>query len=146
MTTNCWSLNMNCDGCKKLLKTTVRHTPSFSWVFPLQKPHQVLTIRTQKKNLFSVDWRPVSKNKHYCFGGYPGGLIVKYPPVMQKTQVRSLGWEDPLEEEMATHSNMLAWKNLMDREAWWATVHEVTKESDMTEQLNNNIAFCFFSV
>ena len=44
--------------------------------------------------------------------------MVKYPPVMQKTQVRSLGWEDPLEEEMATHSNMLAWKNLMDREAW----------------------------
>ena len=44
--------------------------------------------------------------------------MVKYPPAMQETQVRSLGWEDPLEKEMATHSSILAWKNIMDREAW----------------------------
>ena len=43
--------------------------------------------------------------------------MVKYPPAMQEIQVRSLGW-DPLEEEMATHSNILARKTLMDREAW----------------------------
>ena len=36
--------------------------------------------------------------------------IVENPPAMQETQVRSLGWEDPLEEEMATHSSILAWK------------------------------------
>ena len=36
--------------------------------------------------------------------------IVKNPPAMQETQVRSLGWEDPLEEEMATHSSILAWR------------------------------------
>ena len=35
---------------------------------------------------------------------------VKNLPAMQETQVRSLGWEDPLEEEMATHSNILAWE------------------------------------
>ena len=35
---------------------------------------------------------------------------VKNPPVVQETQVRSLGWEDPLEKEMATHSSILAWK------------------------------------
>ena len=45
------------------------------------------------------------------------------------------GWEDLLEEGMATHSSILAWRILMDRGAWWATVHGVT-ESDMTEQLN----------
>ena len=33
-------------------------------------------------------------------------------------QVLSLGWKDPLEEEMATHSSNLDWKNLMDRRAW----------------------------
>ena len=44
----------------------------------------------------------------------------------------SLGEEDPLEEGMATHSSILAWKNSIDRGAWWATVHEVT-ESDRTE-------------
>ena len=35
---------------------------------------------------------------------------VKCLPAMQETQVRSLGWEDPLEKEMATHSGILAWK------------------------------------
>ena len=38
-----------------------------------------------------------------------------------------LGWEDPLEEGMETHSSMLAWKNPMVRGAWQATVHKVTK-------------------
>ena len=36
--------------------------------------------------------------------------MVKNLPAMQKTQVRSLGWEDPLEKEMATHSSILAWE------------------------------------
>ena len=36
--------------------------------------------------------------------------MVKNLPAMQETQVQSLGWEDPLEEEMATHSSILAWK------------------------------------
>ena len=35
---------------------------------------------------------------------------VKHLPVMQKTQVQSLGWEDPLEKDMATHSSILAWR------------------------------------
>jgi len=57
---------------------------------------------------------------------------------MQEMLVRPLGWEDPLEKEMATHSSILAWRIPMDRGAWRATVHEVRKESDKTEQLNNN--------
>ena len=36
--------------------------------------------------------------------------MVKNPPAMQETQVRSLGWEDPLENGMATHSGILAWR------------------------------------
>ena len=39
-----------------------------------------------------------------------GGSVVKNPPVMQETRDRSLGWEDPLEKGMATHSNILAWR------------------------------------
>ena len=46
---------------------------------------------------------------------------------LQEMQVQSLGREDPLEEGMATHSNILAWRIPMDRGAWWATVHGVTK-------------------
>ena len=38
------------------------------------------------------------------------GHVVKRLPAMRETQVRSLGWEDPLEKEMATHSSTLAWK------------------------------------
>ena len=40
--------------------------------------------------------------------------MVKRLPIMQETRVRSLGWEDALEKEMATHSSTLAWKNPMD--------------------------------
>jgi len=36
--------------------------------------------------------------------------MVKHVPTMQETQVQSLGWEDPLEKEMATHSSILVWK------------------------------------
>ena len=46
---------------------------------------------------------------------------------MQEKRARSLGLEDPLEKEMATHSSILAWKNPMDRGAWQAAVHGVTK-------------------
>ena len=52
---------------------------------------------------------------------------VKNLPVMQEIWVLSLGWEDPLEEGMATHSSMLAWRIPKDRGAWWATVLGVAK-------------------
>ena len=41
--------------------------------------------------------------------GFPGGSVVKNLPAMQVTWVQSLGWEDPLEKGMVTHSNILAW-------------------------------------
>ena len=64
------------------------------------------------------------------FLGSPGILglqTVKNPPAMRETWVRSLGWEDPLDEGMATHSSILAWRIPMDRGGWWATVHGVAK-------------------
>ena len=42
--------------------------------------------------------------------GFPGGAVVKNPPAKQEKQFRSLGREDPLEKEMATHSSILAWE------------------------------------
>ena len=53
---------------------------------------------------------------------------VKNLPVVRETWVRSLGWENPLEEEMATHSSVLAWRTPMDRGAWQATVPRGLKE------------------
>ena len=56
--------------------------------------------------------------------------MVKNPLAMQEkweTWLQSLGWEDPLEKGMVTHSSILAWRIPMDREAWRATVHGVAK-------------------
>ena len=53
--------------------------------------------------------------------------MVKNPPAMQETQAGSMGWEDPLEEGMAIHSSILAWRFPMEREAWCVTVHGVAK-------------------
>ena len=53
--------------------------------------------------------------------------MVKNLPAVQETWVQSLGWEDPLEESVATYASIIAWRIPMDREAWWATVHWVTK-------------------
>ena len=53
--------------------------------------------------------------------------MAKNPPAMWETWVLSLGWEDPLEKEMATHSSILAWSIPMDRRAWQAIVHGVAK-------------------
>jgi len=53
--------------------------------------------------------------------------MVKNLLAMKETWVRSLGWEDPQEEGMATHSSILAWRIPMDRGAWWVTVHGVAK-------------------
>ena len=55
-------------------------------------------------------------NNIVVYMGFPGGSAVKNPPAMQETWVWSLGWEDPLEKEMATHSNILAWKILWAEE------------------------------
>ena len=48
-------------------------------------------------------------------------------PTMRETWVWFLGWEDPLQESMATQSSIFAWRIPMDRGAWKATVHGVTK-------------------
>ena len=53
--------------------------------------------------------------------------MVKNLPAMWETWVRPLGWEDRLEEGMATHSSIVAWGIPMDRGTWQATVRGVTK-------------------
>ena len=55
--------------------------------------------------------------------GFPAGSVVKNSPAgqeMEEMLVRSLGQEDALEEGMATHSSIPAWRISMERGAWWA--------------------------
>ena len=59
--------------------------------------------------------------------GFPGGSVVENLQAKQETQVRFLGWEDSLEEDMATRSSILAWEIPWTEGAWQAIVHGVTK-------------------
>ena len=69
----------------------------------------------------------------FCFSFLAKGLpslvahMVKNLPAMQETQVQSLGWEDPLEKGMATHSSISCLEISADRGAWRATIHGVAK-------------------
>ena len=68
--------------------------------------------------------------------------MLKRLPTMQETQVQSLGWEDPLEKEMATHSSILAWKKSHGQRSLVGYSPWGCKESDTTERLH----FHFFYV
>ena len=58
--------------------------------------------------------------------------MVKHLPAMWETQVRSLGWEDPLEKEMATHSSTPAWRISRTEEPGGVT------DSDMTDHVHTH--------
>ena len=71
------------------------------------------SIRLQRLGLdLAIEQQPQGN------GGFPlVALVVENPPAMQETRLPSLGQEDPLEEEMATHSSILAWEILWTAEA-----------------------------
>ena len=76
-----------------------------------------------------------------------GALAVKNPPAMQATKearVPSLGQEDPLEEGMATHSSILAWRIPMDRGAW--CVSEESDTTEVTEQARGIFNCCMWAL
>ena len=77
----------------------------------------------------------VLSNLRYFELSHPCGSDGKESTHKTGDWLRTLGWEDPLEEGMATHSSILAWRIPMDRGAWQTTVHGVTK-SDTTELLS----------
>ena len=75
----------------------------------------------------------------YFRSNFPGGTVVKNLPAMQETkgtQIQSLGAEDPLKEDMATHSSILA-KKIPWTGIWWATVHRVHAVAKNHTQLSN---------
>ena len=63
---------------------------------------------------------------------------VKHLSTMWETWVWSLGWEDLLEEGMATHAKTLAWRSPMDRGAWRATVHRITQSQTQLKWLGTH--------
>ena len=70
--------------------------------------------------------------------GFPGGSVVKNLPAMQEMQGPSLGWEDPLEKEMATHSSILAWRIPWTEESGrGAPVLGLSKVSESVQSLSH---------
>ena len=70
--------------------------------------------------------------------GFPGGSAVKNMPAMWETQVGSLGWEDPLEEGMATHSKYSCLEYPMDRGDWQAAAHRVAEVRTQQKRLSSS--------
>ena len=65
--------------------------------------------------------------------------MVKCLSTMRETRVQALGWEDPLEKEMAIHSSTIAWRKVpMDRGAWQAAVYGVAKSQIRLNDFTSN--------
>ena len=84
--------------------------PSCTWNLLLSKPQK--SVFLDKLDSFFVvnslsNFYPIPT---IPFLRYSFSLVRKNLPAVQETWVQSLGWEDPLEEEMATHSSIIAWK------------------------------------
>ena len=77
---------------------------------------------------------------------FPSGSVVKNLPAMKETQFSSLGGEESLEEDMATYTSIIAWRIPMDRGAWRAAVHRVTKTqtglSDLARTYAHYVYIC----
>ena len=82
---------------------------------PFPSPRSHITIRQYIKLICCTSWTSLVTQ------------MVKNLPAVWETRVLSLGWENPLEEGMATHTSILAWRIHMYRGAWWVIVHVVSK-------------------
>ena len=140
----CWAGPLKTDGsqrtvltkCDPLEEGTANHS---STGFPYSSVGKESTCNAGDPSSIRGSGRSPGEGIGYLLQYSWSSLVVqtiKNLPERQETWVWSLSWEYPLEEGMATHSSILAWRIPMGRGAWWATVHGVTKESDKTEQLS----------
>ena len=104
-------------------------TGSASWIQPMMK-RKWLGEKFQKVPKSKTSIRCILTTIHMALILYRTFLVsqmVKNLPAMLGAWGRSLGWEDPLEEGMATHSSILAWRITRDRRGWQVTVHGVAE-------------------
>ena len=90
------------------------------WGFPGSSAGKESTCNAGDPGLIPGSGKTPGKGTGYPLQYFWASLVpqsVKNPPAMQETLVRSLGWEDPLEEGTATHYRILAWRIPMDRGA-----------------------------
>ena len=87
---------------------------------------QLRNLMEETKTATPKKWPTVTRKM-----GFPSGSVVKNLPANAETQVPSLGQEDPLGKEMATHSSILAWR-IPGQRSLGAIVHGIIKELDTT--------------
>ena len=105
-------------------------TPNPEISLPIFASYTSIGLQSLSCTCFALVSAQLIKNNSLCNILCTISLVaqmVKNLPAMQETQVQSLGQEDPLEKRMATHSQYSCLENSMDREAWWATLHGITK-------------------
>ena len=119
-------------NAKETKETIAKINKAKSWFFErinkIDKPLARLIKKQREKNkINNVDWASLMAQ------------LVKNLPAIQETQVWSLGWEDPLEEEMVTHSSVLAWKiSWTEKPGGLQSSPKGHKESDLIEHLNTH--------
>ena len=87
---------------------------------------------------------PLSSLRVYLIELLGASLVAqtgKKLPAIRETWVQSLGQEDPLQEEIATDSSILAWRIPTDRAAWWTTIHRVPKSQTQLRQLSTQDSY-----
>ena len=73
----------------------------------MEHSNRLFVVQEWLWNLIKLEY---TQGYKVLYEGFPGGSVVKNVPAKQEMWVRSLGWVDPLEKEMATHSSILVWK------------------------------------
>ena len=91
-----------------LEKRMATHSSILVWRIPwTEEPGGLQSIGLQR---VGHDWATDNHSLTQLVMGFPGGSMVKNRSAVEETRVWSLGWEDPPEKEMATHSSVLAWE------------------------------------
>ena len=115
--------------------------PTLTYIHNYSHTYSSHTYITTGKTIALTIWTFVSKvmpvHFNHCLG-FPDGSGVKDLPAMQETRLQSLGQEDPLEEGMATHYRILAWKIPMDRGAWQAAAYRVAQSRAWLKWLSSS--------
>ena len=110
----------------KKMKVKVTQSCSTLWDPMDYTVHGIFQARILERVAFLLQKLSLGGVKSYTWAFFVAQLI-KSPPAMWETWVWSLGWEDPLEEGVATYSSIPDWRIPMDRGASWASVHGVAK-------------------
>ena len=98
---------------------TYIHIHTYTYIYIYIHIHTYIHYSSVRK----IPWRTVGYPLQYSWASLVTQMV-KNLSARWETWVWFLGWKDPLEEGMATHSSILAWRILIDRGAWWDTVHK----------------------